>query len=65
MAGIAFNLTLIRVGQNRTDVDKRNHPDTQWAKMELSALQVNAPANRSALPQDLDQPLGDSEVSQP
>ena len=44
MAGIAFNLILIRVAQNRGDMDDRNHLDTQWVKKELSALQVSVPS---------------------
>ena len=43
MAGIAFNLILIRVGQNRSNVDERSHLDTHWAIRELSALKLNTP----------------------
>ena len=50
MAGVAFNLILIRVGQNRSDMDERSCLDTQQVKNELSALQFNAPCRT---PQDL------------
>ena len=48
MAGIAFNLIIIRVGQSRSDVDEMRGLDTQWVKKEMSVLRMNS---SSASPQ--------------